>query len=292
MNQNKVAGLGLFTIVLLFIAAQSFYIVREIDRALLLQFGEVKSSTDRPGLYLKIPFIQNVVYIDRRLIPLQTPELEIADADQRRFAVDAVARWRVTDTTRFFQAVGGSIPAATSRLEPILSASVRKVIGSKPFSEVLSDRRVEVMRIIEEDAQPGAKQLGVELVDVRIRRADQPDDITNRTFERMKSDRQREATDLRARGDEEARKIRAEAENQAVVLRAEARRQSEIMRGQGDGNKNRILAEAYGKDPEFFAFYRSMQAYEQALKSKDTTYVLSPKSEFFRYFADPARAVR
>ncbi len=290
MNPNKLAGLGLFSLIVLFIAAQSFYTVREIDRALLLQFGEVKSTTDRPGLFFKLPFIQNVVYIDRRLLPLQTPELEIADAEQRRFAVDAVARWRVKDTTRFFQAVGGNVAAAMSRLEPILSASVRKVIGSKPFSEVLSDRRIDIMRLIEEDAQPGAAQLGVELVDVRIRRADQPDDITNRTFERMKSDRQREATDLRARGEEEARKIRAEAENQAVVLRAEAKRKSEILRGEGDGNKNRVLAEAYGRDPEFFAFYRSMQAYEQTMKAKDTTFILSPKSDFLRYFADQGKA--
>jgi len=288
MKQPLLVILGIVAAIVVFVGARSFYVVQETQQALLLQFGEIVAVRRTPGLYLKAPEpIQRVVYIEDRLLPLQTPELEVADATQRRFAVDAVARWRVVDPVRFFQAVTGNIDAARVRIEPILSASIRRVIGQRPFNEVLAERRADVMREIEELAAPQIRPLGIELVDVRIRRADQPDEISARTFERMRSDRQREATDLRARGQEEARRIRAESENQAVVMLAEAQRDSERRRGEGDATRNRLLATAYGRDPEFFAFFRSLQAYEQSMRSRDTTFVLSPNSEFFRYFNQP-----
>lgn len=288
MNQTRLIGVTIALGVAVFLGTRCVYIVREAQQALLLQFGEIRKVDQKPGLFLKFPEpFQNVVYIENRLIPLQTPELEITDSLQRRFVVDAVARWRVTDTKRFYQAVGGNIPAAGARIEPILSASIRRIIGQRPFNEVLAERRAEIMKEIEDQAIPQIRALGIELVDVRIRRADQPDEISSRTYERMRSDRQREATDLRARGQEEARRIKSEAENQAVVLRADAQRQSEIRRGEGESLRNKTFADAFSKDPDFFVFYRSMRAYETSLQGKDTSYVLSPRSDFFRFFENP-----
>ena len=289
MNQTRLIAVAIIAGVLLLIASRSFYIVRETQQALLLQFGQIRSVTRSPGLYLKLPEpLQNVIYIENRLLPLQTPELEITDSLQRRFVVDATARWRVADTARFYQAVGGNIAAAGARIEPILSASIRRIIGQRPFNEVLAERRSEIMKQIEDQAIPQIRALGIDLVDVRVRRADQPDEISARTYERMRSDRQREATDLRARGQEEARRIRSEAENQAVVLRADAQRQSEIRRGEGEGLRNKTFADAFSTDPDFFIFYRSMRAYETSLQGKETNFVLSPRSEFFRFFEAPS----
>jgi membrane protease subunit HflC len=285
MTRSHLIGISLFAVVMAFIVFNCFYTVQETQQALLLQFGEVKSVAQKPGLYLKLPEpIQNVIYIEDRLLPLQTPELEIADADQRRFLVDAVARWRVTNPLLFFKTMQGNVSRAMVQLDGFLQGSMRKVIGQRPFADVLSNKRGAIMQAIKEDFVQAAEKLGVEIVDVRIRRADQPEVITNGTFTRMISDRQRDATDLRARGQEEARKIRAETEKQAVVIRAEARRQAEILRGKGDAERIRIFAEAYNQDPSFFAFYRSMNAYEKALGDKETTFVLSPDSEFLRFF--------
>ncbi|MES2907249.1 MAG: protease modulator HflC [Pseudomonadota bacterium] len=284
MNRPALFILLLFAAVVLFIAFNSFYIVRETQQALLLQFGEVKSVAREPGLYLKLPEpLQNVIYIEDRLLPLQTPELEIADAQQRRFTVDAVARWRVVDPLRFYQTVQGNLAFAAQRLDGFLQGSMRKIIGQQPFAEVLTEKRDTLMRQIEDDLASSVKQLGIELVDVRIRRADQPQDITERTFERMKSDRQRAATFLRASGQESARRIRSETDRKAVGIRADAKSQSEIIRGRGDAERSKIFAQAYGQDPQFFAFYRSMQAYDLALDGKNTTFVLSPDSDFLKF---------
>ena len=284
MNRSASIFALAFTAIILIIAFNSFYIVKETQQAILLQFGEVKSIAREPGLYLKLPEpLQNVIYIEDRLLPLQTPELEVADADQRRFTVDAVARWRITDPLRFYKAVQGNVEAATRRLDGFLQGSIRKVIGRQPFAEVLTVKRAQFMQQIEADLDSAVKPFGVELADVRIRRADQPSDITDRTFERMKSDREREATELRARGQEAARKINSQTERQAIAIRSEALRQAEVRRGEGDAERNRIYAQAYGQDPQFFAFYRSMRAYETALDSKDTTFVLTPDSEFLRF---------
>lgn len=292
MNNPRLGFAIVLIALVVFVGSRSFYVVQETQQALLLRFGEIRAVRSTPGLYFKLPEpIERVILVEDRLLPLQTPELEVADSTQRRFVVDAVARWRVTDPRRFFQSVGGSVPAAQARLEPILSASIRRVIGQRPFNEVLAERRAEIMREIEEQATPQGRSLGVELVDVRIRRADQPDEISARTFARMRSDRQREATDLRARGQEEARRIRAEAENQAVVTRAEAQRDSERRRGEGEAERARTFAAAFQQDPEFFAFYRSMLAYEQSMQNRDTTFVLSPTSDFFRFFNQPQNPV-
>lgn len=288
MNNPRLGFAIVLIALVVFVGSRSFYVVQETQQALLLRFGEIRAVRSTPGLYFKLPEpVERVILVEDRLLPLQTPELEVADSTQRRFVVDAVARWRVTDPRRFYQAVGGSVPAAQARLEPILSASIRRVIGQRPFNEVLAERRAEIMREIEEQATPQGRSLGIELVDVRIRRADQPDEISARTFARMRSDRQREATDLRARGQEEARRIRAEAENQAVVIRAEAQRDAERRRGEGEAARARTFAGAFQQDPEFFAFYRSMLAYEQSMQSRDTTFVLSPNSDFFRFFNQP-----
>lgn len=293
MNQSRLIGAAVIIGLAALLASRCFYIVREPQQALLLQFGEIRAVQQSPGLYFKLPEpFQNVVYVENRLLPLQTPELEITDSLQRRFVVDAIARWRVADTKRFYQAVGGNVSAAEARIEPILSASIRRIIGQRPFFEVLAERRAEIMKQVEDQASPQIRALGIELVDVRVRRADQPDEISNRTYERMRSDRQREATDLRARGQEEARRIKSEAENQAVVLRAEAQRQSEIRRGEGEGLRNKTFADAFSKDPDFFVFYRSMRAYENSLQGKDTTFVLSPRSDFFRFFEAPGAGGR
>lgn len=289
MNQARMIVGAMIVGALMLLASRCYFIVRETQQALLLQFGEIRAVVKTPGLNFKLPEpFQNVIYIENRLLPLQTPELEITDSLQRRFVVDAVARWRVVDTVRFYQAVGGNIAAASARIEPILSASIRRIIGQRPFNEVLAERRSEIMKEIEDQAIPQIRALGIDLVDVRVRRADQPDEISNRTYERMRSDRQREATDLRARGQEEARRIKSEAENQAVVLRADAQRQSEIRRGEGEALRNKTFADAYTKDPDFFIFYRSMRAYEASLQGKDTSFVLSPRSEFFRFFEAPS----
>ncbi len=268
-----------------YVILNCFYTVQETQQALLLQFGKVVSIERDPGLYVKLPApIQNVIYVDDRLLPVQTPELEIADADQRRFLIDAVARWRVIDPQLFYQTVQGNLSVALPRFEGFLLGSMRKIIGQRPFADVLSAKRGAIMQAIKEDFAQTVKPFGVVLEDVRIRRADQPEVITNGTFARMISDRQRNATDLRARGQEEARKIRAEAEKQAVVIRAEARKQSEIARGKGEAERARIFADAYNQDPQFFAFGRSLRAYEQSLGDKETMFVLSPDSEFLRFF--------
>jgi membrane protease subunit HflC len=285
MSLARLITVFLVAALALFLVRQSFYTVQETQRALLLQFGKIKNVTTEPGLYLKLPEpVQTVIYIEDRLLPLQTPELEIADADQRRFLVDAIARWQVTNPLLFYQTVQGNLGLAVTRLDGFLQGSMRKIIGQRPFADVLSTKRGAIMQAIKEDFTRAASTLGVELIDVRIRRADQPEDITAGTFNRMKSDRQRDATDLRARGQEQARKIRAETEKQAVIIRAEARRQAEIMRGKGDAERARIFAEAYNQDAGFFAFYRSMRAYDQSLGDKSSTFMLTPDSEFMRFF--------
>lgn len=287
MMQGKFALIGAVTVaVLAFLAVNSLFIVDERQRALVLQFGQVRGEPiSDPGLYVKAPFIQNVVYFEDRILPLETTALEVTPLDDRRLVVDAFARWRITDTIRFRQAVSNEENAA-QRLEPILNASLRQVLGSVVSDAVLSADRADLMERIRDDAQRSASQLGVEVVDVRIRRADLPQQNLQATFERMKAERQREAADERARGAEAAQRVRAAADRQAVELVSEARRESEVIRGEADAQRNAIYAEAYGRDPEFFAFYRSMRAYEQALQPGTSSMVMSPDSAFFNYLKD------
>jgi membrane protease subunit HflC len=270
----------------LFLLFNGLFIVDERKRALVLQFGQVVGQPiSEPGLNLKIPFIQNVVFFEDRILPLETTALEITPLDDRRLVVDAFARWRIVDTVQFRRAVTDEV-AALPRLERILTASLREVLGSVGSDSILSDARNDLMNRIRDASRRSASELGVEIVDVRIRRADLPEQNLQATYERMQAERQREAADERARGAEAAQRVRANADRQAVELVSEARREAEVIRGQADAQRNGIFAEAFGRDPEFFAFFRSMTAYERAFQGGNSSMVISPDSDFFSYLKD------
>ena len=276
--------LGGILIVIAFLAASSIFIVDEREKALVLQFGQVKDVKEDPGLAFKIPFIQEVVRYDDRILSLDTLPLEVTPLDDRRLVVDAFARYRITDVVQFRQAVGtGGISSAESRLGRIINASLREVLGSVTSNEILSEGRVALMNRIRDLAITESENLGIEVVDVRIKRADLPAQNLEATFARMRAEREREAADERARGNEAAQVVRAAADRTAVELVSEAQRDSDIIRGEADGERNAIFATAFSKDPEFFAFYRSLAAYEESLKGSNTTLVLSPDSEFFDF---------
>jgi len=281
---NRLPILGGVLIVIAFLAASSIYIVDEREKALVLQFGQVKAVKEDPGMAFKIPFIQEVVRYDDRILSLDTQPLEVTPLDDRRLVVDAFARYRVTDAEQFRRAVGtGGIASAESRLERILNASLREVLGSVTSNDILSEDRILLMNRIRDAAILESDNLGIEVVDVRIKRADLPAQNLEATFARMRAEREREAADERARGNEAAQKVRAQADRTAVELVSEAQRDSDIIRGEADGERNAIFAEAFNRDPEFFAFYRSLAAYEVSLQGDNSTLVLSPDSEFFDY---------
>ena len=267
---------------LAFVWLSSVFIVDERQQALVLQFGEVVQVKTDPGLGWKAPFVQDVAYYEGRILPLETGDLEVTPRDERRLLVDAFARWRITDVVLFRQAVQTET-AALSRLKSILTASLRQVLGSVTSKDVLSPERTVLMIRIRDSARTQAKGLGVEVIDVRIRRADLPEQNLNATFARMNAEREREAADERARGKERAQEVRATADRGAVELVSDAQRQAEVIRGLSDAERNNIYASAYGRDPEFFAFYRSLKAYERALQGSNSTLVISPDSEFFDY---------
>lgn len=276
--------LGGILIVIAFLASSSIFIVDEREKALVLQFGQVKDVKENPGLAFKIPFIQEVVRYDDRILSLDTLPLEVTPLDDRRLVVDAFARYRITDVVQFRQAVGtGGVASAESRLGRIINASLREVLGSVTSNEILSEGRVALMNRIRDLAITESENLGIEVVDVRIKRADLPTQNLEATFARMRAERDREAADERARGNEAAQVVRAAADRTAVELVSEAQRDSDIIRGEADGERNAIFAAAFSKDPEFFAFYRSLAAYEESLKGENTTLVLSPDSEFFDF---------
>ena len=282
-------GAGIAAVVAFFIALSCFYTVDQTEQALVLQFGAPREVVTDPGLHFKIPLVQNVEYIDKLLLNLDAPPEEVIASDKKRLVVDAFARWRIVDPLRFYQALTDQ-QTALVRLAPILSSNVRQVLGSHSFQSMLSPERGRLMVLIREGMNADAKSMGIAIVDVRIRRADLPPQNSEAIYARMKQERVREANEFRADGNETAQRIRARAEREVTVLTAEATRESEILRGQGDGQKTEILAGAYSKDPDFFAFYRSMQAYQDALQGSNTTIVLSPNSEFFRYFTAPGGA--
>lgn len=260
----------------------SIFIVDERQQALVLRFGQVKQVVTEPGMGFKVPVLDNVVRYEGRILPLETRALEVTPRDERRLVVDAFARWRITDVVQFRQAVQTEL-AALPRLELILNSQLREVLGSVPSADVLSPERTVLMRRIRDAARLQAGDLGVDIVDVRIRRADLPEQNLNATFNRMNAEREREAADERARGKERAQEVRATADRQALELVSDAQRQSEIIRGEADAERNNIYASAYGRDKEFFAFYRSLKAYERALQGSNSTMVISPDSEFFDY---------
>lgn len=270
--------------VLLFTLVSSVYIVDERKQAIVLQFGQVTAVQQEPGLNFKIPFIQNVVYYEDRILPLETEPLEVTPLDERRLVVEAFARWRIIDPVKFRLAVaGGGEAVGATRLDSILNAALRGVLGNVNSRDILSSDRARMMTQIRDAARRPAENLGVEIIDVRIKRADLPQQNLQATFARMQAEREREAADERARGAEAAQVVRATADRQAVELVSEARRDSEVIRGEADATRSAIFAEAYGRDPEFYAFSRSLAAYEAALKG-NSSMVISPDSEFFEYF--------
>ena len=286
MSRTVLLSLAIAVVVILMLALSCFYTVKQTEQALLLQFNAPREIVTEPGLHTKIPWAQSVVYIDKRLLNLDAPSEEVIAQDKKRLVVDAFARWRILDPLRFYQSLY-DLDTAQIRLTSILSSNVRRVLGSQNFAAVLSAKRAELMRDIRDNMNQEAKNFGIKVVDVRIRHADLPPENSKAIYDRMTQERKREANEYRAEGEEVSQRIRARAERETTVLVAEATRESSILRGEGDAEKTKTLGEAFSQDPDFFAFYRSMQAYQEALPGENTTMVLSPNSEFFRYFGAP-----
>jgi modulator of FtsH protease HflC len=278
-----------FTLVLLglaaFVAYLTLFTVSQTQQALVLEFGKPKRVITDPGLQYKIPFIQNVEFFDKRILDIDTASQEVIASDQKRLVVDAFARYKIVDPLLFFQSLRDE-RIASSRIGAILEASLRRVLGSANFVSVVRDKREELMRTIAAQVNQEATPFGVKIVDVRIKRVDLPEANMQAIYRRMQTERQRQAAEFRAEGEGAARRIRGTADREVTVIKADATGESERIRGAGDAERNRIFAEAFGQDPDFFAFYRSMQAYEGALKAGDTRLLLSPDSQFFRYFND------
>jgi len=250
----------------------------------VLQFGAPKQVVTEPGLHAKLPLVQTVEYIDKRLLEIEAPAEEVITEDKKRIVVDAFARWRIVDPLRFYETLIDQ-NGAQSRLMPILSSDLRRVLGSQTFTTMLSSARADLMHDIRDDMNQESGRFGIQVVDVRIRHADLPLQNSEAIYKRMQQERKREANEFRAEGEEISQRIKSRADREVTVLTAEAGRESQILRGEGEAEKTRILAEAYGQDADFFAFYRSMQAYQDALPGNNTTVVLSPNSEFFHYFS-------
>lgn len=266
------------------VALSSMFIVDERENVLVLQFGQVKQVREEPGLGFKVPFIQDVVRYDDRILSLPTRPIEVTMSDDRRLVVDAFARWRITDPVRFREAVGANgVGQAMSRLEGILNDAIPQVLGSVESSRVLSEDRQSLMNLIRDIARREGSSLGIDVVDVRLTRTDLPEQNLEATFARMRAEREREAADEIARGGEAASRVRASADRTVVELTSDARRQAEVVRGEADAERNRIYAEAFGQDPEFFAFTRSLTSYERSLKSENSSIVMNPDGEFFEY---------
>lgn len=272
---------------LIVVGLSSLFTVPQYQQALVLQFGELQRVVPEPGLHAKIPFIQNVLYYDNRVLEVDPPAQQVILADQKRVDVDAYARFRITNPLQFYQTVNNEF-VARGRLASIINSSMRRVLGSTTLASVLSGERERIMADILHEVNDGATHFGVEIVDVRLRRADLPETTSAAIYNRMRSERDRESKEARAQGQELAQQIKARADREKIVLIAEAQREAQIARGEGDATAIKIYADAFGKDPQFFSFYRSMQAYRDSLGNSDTTLVLSPDMDFLRFFGDPA----
>ena len=270
-------------IVLGIAAFQSIFIVQEINQAIVLQFGDPKKIVTKSGLNFKLPFIQNVAYLDKRVLNLDNPPEEVIAADQKRLIVDAIARFKIIDPLKFYISVGNE-RVARQRLATIINSRIRGVLGKQDLATLLSKDRAKQMSIIQNDVNTEAKNFGIEIVDVRIKRADLPQANSEAIYARMQTERQREAKEFRAQGAESATRITSTADKEVTVILANAKKKSEIMKGEGDGQRNKIFADAFGKDPQFFSFYRAMLSYEKALIGGDTSLILSPDSDFFKFF--------
>ncbi|TVQ37462.1 MAG: protease modulator HflC [Geminicoccaceae bacterium] len=282
MQRKTMIALGLVGATLVGLGA-SAYTVNETQQALVLRFGAVQRAVTDAGLHFRVPFIDNVVFLERRVLAYDVQPQELILGDRRRLVVDLFARFRITDPMLFYQRVRTEV-GLQAQMQPILNSAMRNVLGEVPLFTVLSADRSELMGRIQQRANVALAQYGVDVVDIRIKRADLPAENNQAIFRRMQTEREREARELRAQGAELAQRIRARAERERTVLMAEARRDSEIIRGTGDAEAVRTFAEAFGQDPEFFSFFRSMQAYRESLRADSTQFVMSPQHEFFRYF--------
>jgi modulator of FtsH protease HflC len=287
--RSPVAGIAslIVLLVVIVIGYSSVFTVAQTEQVLVVRLGEPVRVVTDPGLNFKAPFIDSVISIDKRILDLENPSQEVIASDQKRLVVDAFARYRIKNALRFYQSVG-SIQAANIQLTTLLNASLRRVLGEVTFITVVRDEREALMNRIRDQLDKEADGYGIQVVDVRIRRADLPEQNSQAVYQRMQTERQREAAEFRAQGGQKAQEIRSKADREATVIIAEANSTAEQTRGAGDAERNRLFAEAYGQDPDFFAFYRSMTAYENGLKSSDTRFLLQPNSEFFRFFANPA----
>ncbi len=272
-------------IVIGFLIYLSLFTVKEINQAIVLQFGDPKRVIAQPGLKVKIPFIQNVVFLDRRILSLDPHPEEVIASDQKRLIVDAYARFKIVDALKFYISVGDE-RVARSRLATIINSRLRSVLGKQSLATLLSEDRTKQMAIIQEGVNAEAAKFGIEIIDVRIKRADLPQANSEAIYKRMQTEREREAKEFRAKGAEMAVTITSTADKKVTVILANAEKQSEIMKGEGDGIRNKIFADAFGKDPQFFSFYRAMQAYEKALVGGETSLILSPDSDFFKFFGN------
>jgi membrane protease subunit HflC len=291
------AAIAVLLLIALVVAYSTFFTVYQTKQALVVRLGKPVRIITEPGLNAKIPFIDSVIYIDKRILAIESPAQEVIASSQdksnagvaqagERLVVDAFARYRITDPLRFYQTVGPD--GASSQLSILLNSALRRVLGAATLADAVRNRREALMGQMREQLDRDAQPFGVQVVDVRIRRVDLPEQNSQAVYQRMQTERQREAAEFRAQGSQKAQEIRAKADRDVTVLLAEANSQSESIRGQGDAERNRIFAEAYGKDPDFFSFYRTMQAYERSMQHSDTHLVLRPDNDFFRYFGDPS----
>jgi len=287
----KLGIAGGVLIVLAVIAAivgySSLFTVYQTRLALVVRLGQPVRVVTEPGLNFKVPLIDSVIYVDKRILDLENPAQEVIASDQKRLVVDAFARYKINDALLFYQSVG-SIEGANSRLSTLLNAALRRVLGEATLTHVVRDERASLMARVREQLDREAGAFGITVVDVRIRSADLPEQNSQAVYQRMQTERQREAAEFRANGSQRKQEIQARADRDVTVLIAEAQSKAEQIRGEGDAERNRIFAEAFTRDPDFFAFYRSMQAYETGLRANDTRMVIKPDSDFFRYFADPS----
>ena len=280
-------ALAVIAVILLIVGYSSLFQVYQTRQALVVRLGNPQRVVTQPGLHVKMPLLDTVIYVDTRILDLENSSQEVIAADQKQLIVDAFARYRVVDALKFYQTVG-TVDGANSRLSPFLNSALRAALGEATLTQVVREMREQLMARVREQLDREAQQFGIEVVDVRIRRADLPEQNSQAVYKRMQTERQREAAEIRAGGNQLAQTIRAKADRDVTVTVAEATSRGEQTRGEGDAERNRIFAEAYGRDPDFFAFYRSMQAYEQGFKPGDTRMLLSPDSEFFKYFSNPA----
>ena len=284
MTFNEIA---LLAFALMVVALFSLFTVPQTSQALIVRLGNPVRAISEPGLHMKIPFIDSVIYVDNRILDLESGAEEVIASDQKRLVVEAFARFRIRNPLRFYQTVG-SFDGANSRLSPLLNSALRRVLGEATLIQVVRDQREQLMARVREQLEAEAQAFGIAIVDVRIRRADLPEQNSQAVYQRMITERQRQAQEFRSQGTQKAQEIRAKADRDVTVLLAEAQSKGEQTRGEGDAVRNCIFAQAYGRDPEFFSFYRSMQAYEAGLRPNDTRMLLKPDSDFFRFFGDPS----